>query len=108
VTTRIARTPASAVRDRPTLLPEESSQRAARIAVDMAVMNTQYFITLNQFISDGEMFQLQMHLLYTLIDTMGVTAGVDPRTVLDLAAKHFKSLERERREYETHQQPTDR
>ncbi len=98
--TRIALRPASAVRDAPTLLPEESSQRAARIAVDMAVMNTQYFITLDEFISKGEMFQLQMHLLYTLIDTMNATAGIDPRAVLDLAAKHFKSLERERNEYE--------
>ncbi len=97
-----------AIKGGPTLLPEESSQRAARIAVDMAVMNTQYFITLDEFLSKGEMFQLQMHLLYTLIDTMGATAGVDPRTVLELAAKHFKSLERERTEYAKDKQPTDR
>lgn len=82
----------------PRLKPEESTQRAAEIAVDMCVMNTQYMITLSKFLSDGEMFHLQMHLLYGLIDTMGVTNNVDPRTVLDLAANYFKSLERERRE----------
>lgn len=95
--TRISRRPSRF--GGPTLLPEESSQRAAEIAVDMCVMNVQYLNTLSKFLSDGEMFHLQMHLLYGLIDTMGVTANVDPRTVLDLAANYFKSLERERREY---------
>lgn len=84
----------------PKLTPEECTQRAARIAVDMCVMNTQYMLTLEQFISDGEMFHLQMHLLYGLIDTMGVTANVDPRTVLDLARTYFKNLAKERRVYE--------
>ena len=83
----------------PRLLPEESSQRAARIAVDMAVMNTQYFITLDEFLSKGEMFHLQMHLLYTLIDTMSATSNVDARAVLDIAGNYFKILEKERKEY---------
>lgn len=105
--TRISRKPAACGKG-PTLLPEESSQRAAGIAVDMCVMNLQYLNTLSNFLSDGEMFHLQMHLLYGLIDTMGVTANVDPRTVLDLAANYFKSLERERNEYATNQQPAHR
>lgn len=99
-TTRIARKPASAVRNVPTLLPEESSQRAARVAVDMCVMNTQYLNTLSNFMSDGEMFHLEMHLLYGLIDTMGAHHNVDPETVLDFARNYFKSLRRERKEYE--------
>lgn len=91
----------------PRLLPEESSQRAARIAVDMAVMNTQYFITLSQFLTDGEMFHLQMHLLYGLIDTMGATSNMDPESVLDFARKYFESLRRERKEYASDQQPSN-
>lgn len=92
----------------PRLRPEESSQRAAAIAVDMCVMNTQYMNTLSMFLSDGELFHLQMHLLYGLIDTMGATSNVDPESVLDLARNYFKSLRRERKSYETNQQPTDR
>lgn len=65
----------------------------------MAVMNVQYLNTLSTFLPEGEMFHLQMHLLYALIDTMGATANVDPETVLDLAAKYFKNLRRERNEY---------
>lgn len=95
------------VKGGPRLLPEECSQRAARVAVDMCVMNVQYLNTLSQFMSDGEMFHLQMHLLYGLIDTMQVTAGMDPRTVLEFAEKYFKSLERERREYEADKQPSN-
>jgi len=83
----------------PRLLPEECSQRAAAISVDMCVMNVQYMNTLSMFLSDGEMFHLQMHLLYGLIDTMGVTSNVDPETVLDIAHNYFKSLKRERKEY---------
>lgn len=80
----------------PQLKPEECSQRAARIAVDMCVMNTQYFLTLDQFLSTGEMAHLQMHLLYGLIDTMGATAGLDPEVVLDMAKRYFEKLRRER------------
>lgn len=82
----------------PRLKPEECSQRAAQIAVDMCVMNTQYFITLSQFISRGEMFHLQMHLLYGLIDTMGATANVDPEMVIGFCERYFKSLRKERKE----------
>lgn len=98
--TRIARTPASAVKGPPTLLPEESSQRAVGVAVDMCVMNTQYLNTLSNFMSDGEMFHLEMHLLYGLIDTIGAHHNVSPETVLDFARNYFKSLRRERKEYE--------
>lgn len=82
----------------PKLKPEESTQRAAQIAVDMCVMNVQYMNTLSQFLPMGELFHVQMHLLYGLIDTMSATANVDPRTVLDMADKYFKSLRRERHE----------
>lgn len=94
--TRIAKTPANP--GGPKLRPEESTQRAARIAVDMCVMNTQYMNTLTEFMSFGELFHVQMHLLYGLIDTMGATANVDPQTVLDIAGKYFESLREERRE----------
>lgn len=104
--TRISRKPA--VKGPPVLLPEESSQRAAGIAVDMCVMNTQYFNTLSLFLSDGELFHLQMHLLYGLIDTMGATSNVDPETVLNFAHNYFKRLREERNEYAKNQQPTDR
>jgi hypothetical protein len=80
------------------LKPEESTQRAACIAVDMCVMNVQYMNTLSQFLSMGELFHVQMHLLYGLIDTMAATANVDARTVLDLADKYFKALRKERTE----------
>ena len=89
----------------PELRPEECSQRAAQIAVDMCVMNTQYMLTLDQFISTGEMFHLQMHLLYGLIDTMAATANVNPESVLDVARRYFEQLRRER--HATHQQPTN-
>lgn len=92
----------------PRLLPEECSQRAAGIAVDMCVMNTQYLNTLSMFLSDGEMFHLQMHLLYGLIDTMGVTSNADPETVLDYARRYFVKLREERTEYAKDQQPTNR
>jgi hypothetical protein len=95
---RVVRRPSSS--GRPPLRPEEASSRAAGIAVDMCVMNTQYMNTLSQFMSLGELFHVQMHLLYGLIDTMGATANVDPQTVLDIAKKHFEALRRERREIE--------
>ncbi len=82
----------------PKLRPEESSQRAACIAVDMCVMNVQYMNTLSQFLTMGELFHVQMHLLYGLIDTMGATANVDPETVIDMIRKYFESLRRERNE----------
>lgn len=80
----------------PQLRPEECTQRAAQIAVDMCVMNTQYMLTLDQFISKGEMFHLQMHLLYGLIDTMSATADINQETVLDMCRKYFETLKRER------------
>ena len=80
----------------PALKPQECTQRAASIAVDMCVMNTQYMITLDQFLSKGEMFHLQMHLLYGLIDTMSATANIDQETVLDMCRKYFEQLRRER------------
>lgn len=92
----------------PRLKPEESTQRAAQIAVDMCVMNTQYMITLSNFLSDGEMFHLQMHLLYGLIDTMGVASNIDPESVLDFARNYFKGLREERKSYATDKQPTHR
>lgn len=92
--TGLSKTP---VFDRPPRIkPEESTQRAAQIAVDMCTMNLQYMNTLSQFLPLGELFHLQMHLLYGLIDTMSATANVDTRTVLDLAGKYFESLRRER------------
>jgi len=92
----------------PNLLPQESSQRAAAIAVDMCVMNVQYMNTLSMFLSDGELFHCQMHLLYGLIDVMAAASNVDPETVLDFARNYFVKLREERREYATNQQPTDR
>lgn len=80
----------------PRLKPEESTQRAAQIAVDMCVMNTQYLITLSNFLSDEELFHLQMHLLYGLIDTMAVTNNIDPESVLDFAHRYFKGMREER------------
>lgn len=80
----------------PALKPHECTQRAARIAVDMCIMNTQYMLTLDQFLSTGEMFHLQMHLLYGLIDTMSATADIDQETVLDMCKKYFEKLRRER------------
>lgn len=82
----------------PTLKPEEASQRAARIAVDMCVMNTQYMITLSEFMSLGEIFHLQMHLLYGLVDTMAATSNTTPETVLDFARNYFRVLREERHE----------
>lgn len=61
-------------------------------------MNTQYFLTLSEFLPPGELFHLQMHLLYGLIDTMGIASNVEPETVLDIARNYFKSLRRERTE----------
>lgn len=82
----------------PRLKPGESSQRAATIAVDMCVMNVQYMNTLSQFLPLGELFHVQMHLLYGLIDTMAATANVDPQTVLDMTKRYFEALIEERTE----------
>ena len=84
----------------PVLRPEESSQRAAQIAVDMCVMNVQYMNTLSQFLPTGELFHVQMQLLYGLIDTMGATANVDPEVVVDMVRKYFEHLRRERAKIE--------
>ncbi len=84
----------------PRLKPEESAQRAAGIAVDMCVMNVQYFNTLSQFLPMGELFHVQAHLLYGLIDTMSATANVDPETVLEMIGNYFKSLRKERKQME--------
>lgn len=62
----------------------------------MCVMNVQYMNTLSKFLPLGELFHLQMHLLYGLIDTMGATANVDPTTVLDMCRAYFDNLQRER------------
>lgn len=83
---------------RPRLRPEECTHRAARIAVDMCIMNVQYMNTLSNFIPMGELLHVQMHLLYGLIDTMTATANIDADTVLDIAGKYFKSLRAERYE----------
>jgi hypothetical protein len=80
----------------PKVKPEESTQRAAQIAVDMCLMNCQYFITLSQFMPLGEVFHVQMQLLYGLIDTMGATANIDTNVVLDMAKKYFEHMRRER------------
>ena len=95
---RITKRPAD--RHGPALRPEESSQRAAAIAVDMCTMNLQYLNTLSMFLSKGELFHLQMHLLYGLIDTMSATSNVDPEVVLKTANNYFQSLRRERFEIE--------
>lgn len=78
------------------LRPEEGTHRSAQIAVDICYMNLQYMNTLSQFIPKAEMFHVQMNLLYSLIDTMGATADVDPQVVLDMAKKYFTSLRNER------------
>lgn len=82
----------------PRLRPQESTQRAATIAVDMTVMMVQYMNTLSQFLPLGELAHLQMHLLYGLIDVMSITASSDPDSVLDMARGYFKHLRRERNE----------
>jgi len=82
----------------PKLGPEEATQRAAGIALDMCVMNVQYMNTLSQFLGTGELFHCQMHLLYGLIDIIGATVNADPETILDMARKYFASLKREQRE----------
>ncbi len=87
------------------LRPEQCSQRAAQISVDMCVMNVQYMNTLSQFLSYGELFHVQMNLLYGLIDIMGVTANVDPAVVLSLAGRYFETLERERAAHERQTAP---
>lgn len=96
----------------PKLRPEESTQRAARIAVDMAVMNTQYMLTLEQFMGPGEMFHLQMHLLFTIVDTIAIHHEVPQETVLGLASSYLERLRWERNEYkrndEKDKQPTGR
>jgi hypothetical protein len=93
---KLYKTPAQ-TSSNPRVKPEESSQRAAGIAVDMCIMNLQYMNTLSQFLPMGELVHVQMHLLYGLIDTMSATANTDPRTVLEMAERYFMSLERERR-----------
>lgn len=91
---RITRVPT--VNKAPALRPEEGATRASRIAVDMCVMNVQYMNTLSQFLPMGELFHVQMQLLYGLIDTMGATANVAPQTVLQMASKYFERLSAER------------
>lgn len=81
-----------------TLHPQESSSRASRIAVDFAVRLGMELDTLSEFLSKGEMFHLEMQILYVLIDIMGISNGSDPEMVLEQAKKYFKSLRREQSE----------
>lgn len=91
----------------PRLKPEESTQRAAQIAVDMCVMNTQYMITMSNFLSDEEMFHLQMNLLYGLVDTMAAANNIDPESVLDFAHRYFKGMREERKSHAKNKLITD-
>lgn len=80
------------------LHPEECTHRSFTIAVDMAHMNARYLDTLSGFIPKLEMRQLQMNLLYTLIDIMGATSNLDPEVVLDECRLYFKRMERLRKD----------
>ncbi len=80
----------------PTLKPEESSHRAAKIAADMCAMNLQYMVTLSQFLSKGELLHMQLHLLYGLIDTIGATGQLDAEKVCDMCKRYFMTLRNER------------
>jgi hypothetical protein len=78
------------------LTPLEGSNRVSTIAVDMAYMNARYIDTLSQFLTKGELFQLQMELLYCLVDMMGATKNVDPDIVCDLIRDYFRKLNKEK------------
>lgn len=78
----------------PVLHPEECSHRSFTIAVDMAHMNARYLDTLSGFLPKLEMRQLQMNLLYTLIDIMGATANLDPEVVLEECRLYFQRMGR--------------
>lgn len=83
----------------PALHPWEASARSSQIAVDMCVMNVQYMNTLSQFLSPGELFHVQLQLLYGLVDVMAATKEQRPETIADLVKKHFEALRRERLSY---------
>jgi hypothetical protein len=76
--------------------PLEANNRVSVISVDMAYMNARYIDTLSQFLTKGELFQLQMELLYCLVDMMGATKNVDPEIVCDLIRDYFRKLNKEK------------
>lgn len=78
------------------LTPFEGSNRVSAISVDMALMNAKYIDTLSQFLTRGELFQLQMELLYCLVDMMGATKNTDPEIVCDLIRDYFRKLNKEK------------
>lgn len=82
------------------LHPTESSQRASKIAVDMAVKLALDIDMLSMFMSKHEIFHLEMQMLYTMIDIMGATNGSNPESVVEQCRDYFRSLRRERDKYE--------
>lgn len=78
------------------LHPMESSHRASRIAVDLALKLAMDLDMLSEFISKNELYHIEMQMLYVLVDILGVTNGSEPEAVAEQCKNYFRGLRRER------------
>lgn len=78
------------------LHPQEASHRSSRIATDLAITLAIQIDSYSQFISEAEMFHIEMQMLYVLIDMLGATHGSDPENVIEACKGYFRQLKRER------------
>lgn len=80
------------------LHPQESTHRASRLAVDLALKLAMDLDMLSEFISKNELYHIEMQMLYVLVDILGVTNGSEPESVAEQCKSYFKALRRERGE----------
>ncbi len=78
--------------------PQVATHRSSRIATDLAITLAIQIDSYKQFISEEEMFHVQMQMLYVLIDILGATHGSDPEHVIEQCKGYFRSLKKEIRE----------
>lgn len=78
------------------LHPQQASHRSSRIATDLAITLAIQIDSYSQFVSQAEMFHIEMQMLYVLIDMMGATHGSDPENVVEACKGYFQQLKREK------------
>jgi hypothetical protein len=82
------------------LEPEQSTHRASLIAVDFAILIGKQLSILKRFLSDLEMYHLEMQVMYVLIGLMSATKGSKPEHVMEDCKKYFERLRREQKNVE--------
>lgn len=81
-----------------TLKPTEMSHRSGDCAVSMTYMIASLLDTYSHVMSKHELFHLQMHVLYAMIDIIGAHTTHSYKQVLTMCERYFEQLEKERGE----------